>query len=1178
MSGFLATLTPVPGAQIEAIYVAYYGRAADGGGYLYWENDAANLIAGGMSTTQAAVNIADAFALQPKSQANYSFLASPPATLVPTDPVQIASVDVFINAVYENLFNSAADAGGLAYWQKQILTGAVSVGSAVYDIANGATGADATILTDKIDAGLYFTTTTLAANLGSSSPLTSTFAAVAVPTTSTVVDSATLDTSKANTDKFVASGGTTNPWTPPTPPPSVFTLTPGVDSGAAFTTSVAGAIFNAPLVASTSQFSQGSNVNLQTLTVGNSLIDTVGDGTLNAAFNQYAPVPSATGTEFVVPNVTLQGISTANLTVVTYAIQGFQGSAGTSSTGTGITGLTTVNDFNSLAGIQLGGVGNGLNTALTNVNITGFSGGTGALLFAEYLNPKAGAASNTINVSVAGLLGNTTSGQSDVLFFGAAGNPGTSGAPSLSYGTWALTVNSAADLQLEQNGVGAATQLTLSGDSSVALGQDDVGNWQKLTTINASASTSDVTITGWASEFGSNIGNLFLTAGATAGVGTDGGGNNPYGLFGSDVGLLDGNTALTTYDLSTGVNFLDVSSFSAANLANLKTVQGSNALTDNEIVVSDGAATTILGATFAGIKGFQVLGVTGIDGTINYANLPSSIDEILYQTDAEGGVTINNAPAATVAAPFIIDTEDNGEGEDLTVNAAAQTANIQAANITSSSLEIIIGSAFRDIGKIGDLGVITLTGEETVTISSVALDSSVGDNVIDDNLADVAISLTPGAPYLHEYLTITGTQNLDINGAIQDYSANTPGTLYYNDLVLSITDTGVVTIGGVVNAVQILAATSGGLIMEGADNNYSNYEFYNTNNGDLIIGSATGSNVLIGSIGNDQITGTLSTTKADTIATGGGADAITLAQNHTASDHIELYTGAGLLKDGSSYIVSATLDSIVDTSDHAQAGWWGVNTDGTNNYVGTDHTRIGHLAYDIGNDTGDYLYGTSADLSTVQNFVTAKDVVDISVGAFGGQIGTPYGLLENFFAEGTGGQPSDIQAPTSTATTTGHTPAVFSAPVNPGQDVQYNTAHPDASTSANVLVLSGVYNGAAAVAQTLGSPVGDTAITFLGGLTLNYIGPHNDGLDWAGHIIIAYQNQPGGTVIADLDISASQQVVYDTFAGYGLNGNASNNFNYGGFPPNETIGVSDLVQLTGVSLSNLHAANIHFVA
>ena len=44
-------------------------------------------------------------------------------------------------------------------------------------------------------------------------------------------------------------------------------------------------------------------------------------------------------------------------------------------------------------------------------------------------------------------------------------------------------------------------------------------------------------------------------------------------------------------------------------------------------------------------------------------------------------MTINNAPAETVALPFIVDTEDNGYGYDLTVNAAAQAAAIQAGNI-----------------------------------------------------------------------------------------------------------------------------------------------------------------------------------------------------------------------------------------------------------------------------------------------------------------------------------------------------------------------------------------------------------------------------------------------------------------------------------------------------------------
>jgi hypothetical protein len=1057
------------------------------------------------------------------------------------------------------------------YWQQQILTGAVSVGSAVYDIANGATGADATVLTFKVEAGLYFTTQTQAANIGSTAASVSgntLFIPVATDTITHVVDQASETASQANTDKFVASGGTVDPYAASV---TEYTLTAAQDT---FTTSTAGVLFNAPLQTSNNQFSSGSNTNLQTLTPNDSLVDSVGDGKLNVVFNQTGSGSSAggnpaTGTELVVPGVTLQGVPTATLTSVTdVQWQGFQGN---------VIGLTTVNVPTSLAGILLGGdaltgsSGNGLNTALTNVNVTNFAGGIGQLLFGAYIAAAAGSATNTINVTLSGLLGSTNLlqavGGADSLFFGADGNPGVTGAPSVSYGTWALTVNSNANLQLWQNGVGAATAVTLAGPGNVSLGQDVAGNWQNLTSIDASASTGNVTITGFSSEDPDNIGNLFIPGG----VGTGATGNNPYGLFGAAAGLLDGNTALTSYKFSTGVNFLDVASFGLANLANLVTTPGANAKNTNTIVVNDPVATTIVASTFAGIKGFQILGVDNIGGTINYANLPSSIYDIVYQNDAASDVTINNAPAETVAAPFIVDTEDNGTGYNLTVNAANQAAAAQAGNIVASALEIIVGAATRTIHEYGWVGAVTLTGEETVTISSVAFsttDPLTNPNVVGD------VSLTPGAPYLHEYLTLSGSANLNI-GSIQDYAQGQPaGTLNINDLVLSVTDTGIVNIYGEVNAVQILAATSGGLIMHAADNNFTAYV---SNNGDLIIGSQAGSNVLIGSIGNDSITGTTSTSAVDTIATSGGADSITLAQGHGSHDHIELYTGAGLFVnngpggDGST-IVAATVDSIVDANDTAQAGWWGVNTSGLNNNGNNDNI-VSDLVFQFGSQSGQINYGTSQNLTTVTNFSAAHDVVDISVGAFGWN--GAYSLLENVFCYGNGGVPSDVAVPASVGNTAFFTQAVFTAPVIPGQDVTY--LNPTATSSANVLVLSGVYANASAVAQTVGSHVGFTAINFHHGLALNLL-PGGQTLDYAGHLIIAYQNQGGSTVLADLSISADQQVVYDTYSGVGPNGNNSGNSNYGGTNPNEVIGVSDLVQLTGVSLNNLHTANIHFVA
>ena len=230
--------------------------------------------------------------------------------------------------------------------------------------------------------------------------------------------------------------------------------------------------------------------------------------------------------------------------------------------------------------------------------------------------------------SVAGLLGNTTAGQADSLFFGNGGRqPGHRGEPNLSYGTWALTVNSSANLQLGRAGLAPPPQITLAGAGNVALGEDAVGNWQKLTTLDASASTGNVTITGHASEDVTNIGNLFLTAGATGRRRHRRGRQQPvWPVRQSAAGLLDGNTAVTVYKLSTGVNFLDVSSDDGKRPGALMTI--ADAPTPRPTTRSSWPATRLPARRRLDLRRHQ--GLPGsrrhrLGGTINYANLPSSI-------------------------------------------------------------------------------------------------------------------------------------------------------------------------------------------------------------------------------------------------------------------------------------------------------------------------------------------------------------------------------------------------------------------------------------------------------------------------------------------------------------------------------------------------------------------------
>ena len=195
-----------------------------------------------------------------------------------------------------------------------------------------------------------------------------------------------------------------------TPLPVALMLTTGIDSptqgfstGHGATATTAGAIFQADPAAGV----LGLN---NTLNTGDNLQDTVGDGTLN--FTAVLATAGLLANPGYATGVTMNGISTlnttnqANLLGIGLLPSGFQGN---------ITGLTTVNDgFNgigSVAGVQLGNTGQGLNTVLQTVNINQFSGNpltTGFLpVFAGYIAASKGSTTNSLAVNLNGNIGST---------------------------------------------------------------------------------------------------------------------------------------------------------------------------------------------------------------------------------------------------------------------------------------------------------------------------------------------------------------------------------------------------------------------------------------------------------------------------------------------------------------------------------------------------------------------------------------------------------------------------------------------------------------------------------------------------------------------------------------------------------------------------------------------------
>ncbi|MFC6640169.1 DUF4214 domain-containing protein [Sulfitobacter sediminilitoris] len=199
--------------EIIKLYVGYYNRAPDALGLNFW----INAFDGGFSLADMAVD----FSTQPETRANYPFF----------DPAQkpnptLEDLGVFIDTVYQNLFNRSPDEAGKDFWAGKINSGEFTVGQAISLIIEGAAApppagasqdfinqqqADKAVVDNKVAAGLDFYTDLNAAPGGSTYVFTPADVTAATDIQKNVTaDPASLASAAAATDAYIANsfGGT----------------------------------------------------------------------------------------------------------------------------------------------------------------------------------------------------------------------------------------------------------------------------------------------------------------------------------------------------------------------------------------------------------------------------------------------------------------------------------------------------------------------------------------------------------------------------------------------------------------------------------------------------------------------------------------------------------------------------------------------------------------------------------------------------------------------------------------------------------------------------------------------------------------------------------------------------------------------------------------------------------
>jgi S-layer protein len=955
--------------NVQTLYLAYFGRPADGNGLDYWVSqiDGPN--------KQSLQSAANNFALSPEYTSNFTGLSS----------TQI------VKALYLNLFGRQPELGGLKYWSNQLDFGQQTVSKIALSIALGAidtaTTKDATALSAKIQASAVFTT---AINTGTADEFSgydnATGHALGKTYLASVVDAATLAaaTAPAALDATLLAVATNGNQVPG----QTFALTSGIDS-------VVGTTGN-------------DTISSPSTGVGLTGLDKIDGGAGTDTLSVTADAAIAIPVTAVVKNVEIANLTSSStitgdvsgwtgLTKLTVAEVGGNAAGLTAATTTAVTvsdaaqgaGTITINGGSSVDVSSTGATNGAINVA----------GATGAVSVARTSTTNGAAGSISVTggttVNVAQTAANavaTTQTNGTVAVIGSAATTSVTVASS------AIATASGTKAGVIANAVGVQDVNYASATDAGTIKSVTVSNFTTLT-INDNALTS-LSVTGGSSNI------IIDNSGLTTAT------NKTLALTvnGQTGGTLDDADIYTTLNVTTaGAN---------STFANI-TTGGVTALT-----VAGTKGLTLTSTTGLALKTVTVSGAAGVTGDFS-AGTVTAVDT--SATTGKSTVTVDAAKATfTGGAGVDVVTLTNtvagkaislGAGDDTLVltnstlptaaisgGAGTDTLSVSAAVAATQSLS----STFASI--VTGFEHLTLSGSTNQSIDLAALGNfnyvtTAGGNGLGlHNLGTGGtLALTgAGTAYTvdHSVVPATNTDTLnlilsaDASGAGTSFAATGITASNVVSFDITSTDTAATPAGAFNHSVTLLGnvATSitvhgnAGLALTAADTALTSVDASGITLGGFtftssaltaaatIKGSATGINVVDASA---------AVAKAVTYVGGTGADTFTVT--NAKANIITLGDGTNIVAGAASGNNTVTGGANADTvtlgaGNNTVSLGNGVNIftagNGNNTYTGgtgVDTVTVGGGANTITTGTGNDIVTFTAAVVNVNSYSTITD-------------------------------------------------------------------------------------------------------------------------------------------------------------------------------------------------------------